>query len=129
MRILSVDDNYDIVKLLRLAVEHLGHEFHAEYNGTEGLRRIRNEKFDLVFLDLEMPGYSGLDVIDTLERDGVMARQAVILFTASFLDKRSVQEKALQKGVHSILTKPADLDAIIKSIRDVESELGKNSSP
>lgn len=122
MRILSVDDNYDIVKLLQMAVESLGHEFHAEYNGTEGLRRIRNEKFDLVFLDLEMPGYSGLDVIDALEREGIMTRQAVVLFTASFLAKSDVQTAVIRKGVHSILTKPADLDAIMETIMDVESK-------
>ena len=122
MRILSVDDNYDIVKLLRMAVEHLGHEFHAEYNGTDGLRRIRGEKFDLVFLDLEMPGYSGLDVIDALAEDGLMERQAVVLFTASFLNKRNIQKRVLQKGVRSILTKPADIDAIMQTIMDVDSK-------
>lgn len=122
MRILSVDDNYDIVKLLRVTVEHLGHEFHAEYNGRDGLSRIRNEKFDLVFLDLEMPGYSGLDVIDALVRDGIMDRQAVVLFTASFLDKRTVQERASVNEIHSILTKPADIDAIMQTIMDVEAK-------
>ena len=122
MRILTVDDNYDIVNLLRVAVEHLGHEFHAEYNGREGLRRMRNEKFDLVFLDLEMPGYSGLNVIDALERDGVMERQTIVLFTASFLDQRTIHERATQKGVYSVLAKPADLDAIIKTIQSVESK-------
>ena len=122
MRILSVDDNYDIVKLLRMAVEHLGHEFHAEYNGTDGLRRMRTEKFDLVFLDLEMPGYSGLDIIDALSRDGLMEKQVVVLFTASFLDKRNIQDRALKKGVHSILAKPADIDAIMQTIMDLDSK-------
>ena len=122
MRVLSVDDNYDIVKLMRIAVEHLGHEFHAEYNGTDGLRRIRNEKFDLVFLDLQMPGYSGLDVVDALARDGLLKRQPVVLFTASFLDKRNIQEIALKKGVRSILTKPADIDVIMQTMIDVDSE-------
>ena len=124
MRVLSVDDNHDIVKLLQMTVESLGHEFHAEHNGLDGLRRIRSEKFDLVFLDIQMPGYTGLDVVDALVQDGILTRQPVVLFTASYLERGNVKANALKKGVHSVLAKPADIDTIMQVIMDVQSSAG-----
>lgn len=121
MKVLAVDDNYDIVKMLQMTVEALGHEFHAEYSGLKGLQRIRNDIFDLVFLDLSMPGYSGLDVIDALDKDNILRRQAVVLFTASHMEPDSLGKSLTEKGLHSILSKPADIDQILHVIQSVES--------
>ena len=127
MKILAVDDNYDIVSMLQVTAEALGHEFQSVHNGVDGLRRIRNERFDLVFLDLVMPGYTGIDVINALADDGLLQQQIVVLFTATMVDVVAVEENILDKGVYSILGKPADIDVILELIKDVELKIKNNS--
>ena len=52
-------------------------------NGREGLERIRNDKFDLVLLDLAIPDFSGWDVIKSLHQDGFIKSKNIVIFTAS----------------------------------------------
>ena len=123
MKILGIDDNHDIVQMLEMTVESLGHEFDYALGGQEGLEKIRNEKFDLVFLDLSMPDFTGLDVIDALVKDGTMQQHNIVLFTASYLGVKDLEKDLEKNGVHSILTKPADIDQIIGKINEIESTL------
>ena len=120
MRILGVDDNLDILRLVEMTVETLGHEFDSADNGTEGLEKIRNKKYDLVFLDLSMPDVSGLDVIKTLYKEKLIRKQHIVLFTASYLSIDKMENELQQKGIHSVLSKPADIDDIINTINDIE---------
>ena len=123
MRVLGIDDNPDILQLLEMTVESLGHEFDSAPGGREGLEKIRNEKFDLVFLDLSMPDVMGLDVIDALIKDGAMEHNNIVLFTASYLGISDLEKDLQKKGVHSVLAKPADIDQIIARINEIESTL------
>ena len=66
MKILGIDDNEDLLDLCELALTSDGHEYTAINNGREGLQEIKDKKFDIVFLDLSMPDFSGEDVIDAL---------------------------------------------------------------
>ena len=52
-------------------------------NGREGLERIRNDKFDLILLDLAIPDFSGWDVIKSLKQDGFIKSKNIVIFTAS----------------------------------------------
>ena len=106
-----------------MTVESLGHEFDSAPGGREGLEKIRNEKFDLVFLDLSMPDVMGLDVIDALIKDGAMEHNNIVLFTASYLGISDLEKDLQKKGVHSVLAKPADIDQIIARINEIESTL------
>ena len=123
MKILGIDDNHDIVQMLEMTVESLGHKFDYALDGQEGLEKIRNEKFDLVFLDLSMPDFTGLDVIDALVKDGTMQQHNIVLFTASYLGVKDLEKDLEKNGVHSILAKPADIDQIIGKINEIESTL------
>lgn len=123
MRILGVDDNPDILRFVEMTVETLGHDFDSAGGGKEGLEKIRNEKFDLVFLDLSMPEVSGLDVINALVEENLVRKQHIVLFTASYLSIGTLEEDLRQKGIYSILSKPADIDDIIDTISDVDKLL------
>ena len=52
-------------------------------NGTEGLKAIREHDFDLILLDMAMPQFTGLDVIDSLRKDGTFGSRNIVIFTAS----------------------------------------------
>jgi len=58
-------------------------------------------------LDLSMPEFSGMDVIDALVKEGIMNKQKVIIFTATSPAKKEI-ELFLEKGAHSILKKPVE---------------------
>lgn len=123
MKILAVDDNPDIIKLVQLTVEVMGHEFESAGGGVEGLEKIKETKYDMVFLDLSMPDFTGMDIIESLEKDGTIKDQHIILFTASFLGMGELEDELIKKGIHSVLAKPADIDKIMDKINSIEAML------
>jgi DNA-binding response OmpR family regulator len=120
MRILGIDDNRDLLNLCNVALTSEGHEYTAIDNGKEGLQAIKDKKFDVVLLDLSMPDFSGVDVIDALVKEGIMDKQKIILFTASTATEKEFGP-LLEKGIHSIITKPVDIDNLIETIEKMPS--------
>ena len=116
MKILGIEDNKDLLDLCNVALSSDGHEYTGIDNGKEGIQAIKDKKFDLVLLDLAMPDFSGVDVIDTLVKEGIMDKQKIIVFSSS----TATQEEfgpLLEKGVHSIIKKPVDIDILIETIK------------
>jgi len=120
MKILGIDDNEDLLDLCELALTSDGHEYTAINNGREGLQEIKDKKFDIVFLDLSMPDFSGEDVIDALVNDGIMNKQKIVIFTASPTSEK-LSQPFLKKGVHSIMSKPIDVDTLLEQIHKITS--------
>ena len=121
MKILGIDDNEDLLNLCEITLSSEGHEYTGINNGKEGLQAIKDKKFDLVLLDLAMPDFSGVDVIDALVKEGIFDKQKVIIFTASSATEKEY-EPLLKKGVHSVLKKPLDIDVLIKTVKKIASE-------
>jgi len=121
MKILGIDDNADILNLCEIALTSDGHEYTGINNGKEGLEAIKNEKFDLLLLDLSMPDFSGEDVLNALVKDGLINKQKVVIFTAMSPEK-DVIDQFLEKGAHSVLKKPVEPDVLIDFVNKIESE-------
>ncbi len=121
MKILGIDDNEDLLNLCETVLTSDGHEFTSITNGRDGLKAIRDEKFDAVLLDLSMPDFSGVDVIDALVKDGIMNKQKIVVFTATNPTKKEI-EQYLAKGVHSVLSKPLDVDQFIAHVQKISTE-------
>jgi len=121
LKILGIDDNEDLLDLCEVVLSSEGHEYTGVNGGKEGLEKVREESFDLVLLDLSMPDFSGIDVIDALEKDNLMKKQKIVIFTAS-----SATEKEygflLEKGAHSVLKKPLDIDLLLEHVKKLDSE-------
>lgn len=123
MKILIIDDNTDIRMLLEMTINAMGHEFNSTSSGLEGLEMIKREIYDLVLLDLTMPNFSGLDVLNALDEEGLCTRQPIVLFTASlYLSTSDMEEKLMNKEIHSILSKPSDIDQIMQKINEIQAE-------
>ena len=118
MKILGIDDNLDIINLLDTVLNGSGHEFTSVDNGKEGLKQIREQNYDLVLLDLSMPEFTGIDVIDALKNDGLMEKQKIVLFTASSMTDAEI-ETLLKKGAHSCIRKPVDIDVLLEKIENI----------
>ena len=118
MKILVVDDNKKISDVLKQVLEIDGHECTVASGGRNGLSMMRQQKFDGIFLDLAMPEFSGMDVIDSLEKSGEIKEQKIIVLTASEIPD-SLEDDLIKKGVHMLLRKPIGMD----EIRDVLKNL------
>jgi len=121
MKILGIDDNEDLLALCKVVLTSDGHEYTGISDGKNGLEAIRDEKFDVVLLDLSMPDFSGTDVMDALVKDGIMNKQKVVIFTAMSPTKEEIN-LFLEKGAHSVIKKPFDPNSLSEFVHKLESE-------
>lgn len=110
--ILCIEDEPDLREDLVLELSGTGHRVAGIGDGRAGLSIIRDGGVRLVFCDVQLPGMSGLDLLEALARDpGPSAPPPVVLLTA-FGDTR-MRQRAQELGAHSVLVKPVDYDTVI----------------
>jgi len=119
LKILGIDDNIIIDKLLQDVMIQAGHDFKFVNNGRDGLKLIREQKWDAVLLDIAMPSFSGIDVVNELVKDGNIKKQSVIVFTAVSLDPEEV-DKMTQQGVYSHIKKPIDMKNLLEILENIK---------
>ncbi len=119
MNILGIDDNEDILKLLDTVITSKGHDFVQALNGKDGLKLIEQQDFDAILLDLAMPEFSGLDVIESLKKSNKLKDQKIILFTASSATDKEIDRLLQYDGIMSCIRKPVDINILIKKIEEV----------
>jgi len=110
MRLLVVDDNEDITDMIRYYCIKGNIECEVTNNGIEALDKLRHEQFDLVLLDLAMPTFSGVDVIRTLKKDGLLESMNIAIITAS--PDKTILEEVKNCGIKTILRKPCSVDEL-----------------
>ncbi|MHB8546358.1 MAG: response regulator [Nitrosotalea sp.] len=115
LKILLIDDNESITEMMLKYLTGKGHDCTVSNDGRNGLTLIEQRKFDVILLDLAMPDFTGIDVIDNLHKSEKIKEQKIILFTASSVTDDEIQ-KLIKKGAHSCLKKPVKLDVLLKTI-------------
>ena len=93
-RLLVIDDNEDVRKSFILALENAPYEVNSAKSGEEGLASIAEKSYDLIFLDLKMPGLNG---VETLRRIRNMDPGVPVYIITAFHEMYMVQLKELQK--------------------------------
>jgi len=78
MNILAIDDNEDILNLLDTVIAGEGHDFTQVGNGKDGVKLIEEQNFDAILLDLAMPEFSGIDVIESLKKSNILKDQKIL---------------------------------------------------
>jgi len=119
MNILGIDDNEDILKLLNTVLTSKGHDFVQALNGKDGVKLIEEQNFDAILLDLAMPEFSGLDVVESLQKSNNLKDQKIIIFTASSATDKEIGELLQNDGVKSCIRKPVDIKTLIKKVEEV----------
>ncbi len=115
MKILFADDEKNLREVLTDELRHLGHRVMPCADGDEALAALRKESFDVLLVDLDMPGTGGLDVIEQARKLDSDA-DAVILTGKGTLETAI---EAIHQGVSDYLTKPykiVDLEMLLKRI-------------
>jgi two-component system, OmpR family, phosphate regulon response regulator PhoB len=103
-RVLVVDDEPDVLLLCRLNLQQRGHELLEAADGSAALEIARELHPDVIVLDLMLPGISGYDVLEALQRDAETTNIPVLVLTAKSL--RADRERSHGLGASAFLTKP-----------------------
>ena len=83
---------------------------------------IKENTYDLILLDLAMPEFSGYDVIEELEREGLLNKLRIALFTASSMTEQEI-ESLISKGINYCIRKPVALDVLLTIIESLDPNL------
>jgi two-component system response regulator PilR (NtrC family) len=114
-RILVVEDDEEMRSLLKDFLLEEGYEAVLAGNGSEALRKLAQQPFDLVLSDIRMPGPTGLDILPAVKR--LQPEVAIIVITA--FGSEEVRRQSLQKGATAYLEKPIHsyrLKALIQNL-------------
>jgi diguanylate cyclase (GGDEF)-like protein/PAS domain S-box-containing protein len=114
-RVLVVDDNEDNRNVLARRLAPKGYHVTVADSAERILERIRKERIDLVLLDIEMPGVTGLDALVAIRESYSAVRLPVIMVTARTQSEDIV--KALELGANDYLTKPIDFPVALARVR------------
>lgn len=100
-RILIIEDDVNISKLLEMELNFEGYEIATAFDGKDGLQKIKDEKFDLVLLDLMLPKMNGMEVCKRVRE---FSQIPIIILTAK--DEISDKVVGLDYGADDYMTKP-----------------------
>ena len=118
-RILIVDDEPDTRGLIELTLQTASYSVRTAANGDQALTILLNDTFDLILLDIMMPGMTGFDLIQTL-RDRQIEVPPVVFLTAKSGDED--KEMGENLGAAAFLTKPTTRGDLLDTIRSILDE-------
>lgn len=126
-RILVVDDDEIIRVLFEKTLEELGHSVTTAESGSSGLKFVERFDFDLVFLDLKMPGMDGAELLRRIR--GIKPELLVIVITG--YPDSEMMSRALAQGPFGIMNKPFAESDIVIAINSFlqRSKLGRKAKP
>nr|WP_325232635.1 response regulator [uncultured Oscillibacter sp.] len=110
--VLVVEDEKNIVDILRFNLERKGYRVLEAYDGEEGLRKARTEKPDLILLDIMLPKMIGFDVCEALRKDG--DNVPILLLTAR--EEEDDKVRGLEIGADDYITKPFSMREVIARV-------------
>ena len=122
-KILVVDDEPPIVRLMEFILARHGHQMLTAVNGEQALEMVREHKPDLVLLDIMMPRVDGYEVARILRADPQYARMPIIMLSAK-AQEEDIQ-RGLEVGVDEYITKPFSPDHLVQV---VDTHMGRNGT-
>ncbi|MBN1541508.1 response regulator transcription factor [candidate division KSB1 bacterium] len=116
-KILLVDDEQDIIDLLKFNLENEGYETDFALDGERALEQALNEKFDLVLLDIMLPGKDGREILRELRQNSSTRSLPVIFLTAK--DSEIDEVIGLELGADDYIVKPISIRKLLARIKTV----------
>ncbi|RME70942.1 MAG: DNA-binding response regulator [Chloroflexi bacterium] len=116
-RILVVDDDREIARLVRSYLEKAGYQVLVAYDGASALHALRRDRPALVVLDLMLPDQDGWDITRTVRADPALADTPIIMLTARVDDADKIV--GLELGADDYVTKPFNPREVVARVRSV----------
>jgi DNA-binding response OmpR family regulator len=126
-RILVVDDDRSIVKVLSGYLEQSGYQVIPAYDGETAIHLLRRERPDLVILDLMMPNRDGWEVTQLVRADPKLSPMPVIMLTARVEDTDKIL--GLELGADDYITKPFNAREVVARVRSLLRRVRLDQSP
>lgn len=126
-RILVVDDDRSIVKVLAGYLEQSGYQVISAYDGETALHALRRERPDLVLLDLMMPNRDGWEVTQIIRADRVLASTPIIMITARIDDTDKIV--GLELGADDYIPKPFNPREVVARVKSLLRRVRLDQSP
>ena len=114
-KIVVVDDEPDILKVVVFRLKKLGCEIVTATNGADGLARIREHHPDVILLDYRLPDTDGLEIARGLRQDAAFAKTPIILISAS--SAADITEALEAASVNDYVVKPFDPEKLLATVR------------
>jgi DNA-binding response OmpR family regulator len=114
-KILIVDDERDIVKALKIRLQHNGYNVVVAFDGAQGIFMAHKEKPSLIILDIRMPAGDGFSVAEKLKQSNQTERIPIIFLTGS--PERNAEERAMELGARFYIKKPYDPEELLDAVR------------
>ena len=112
-RILVVEDERQIAKILKIELEYEGYDVMVAYDGKTGLQTALSEKLDLILLDIMLPEMNGIEVLRKIRKENDLL--PIILLTARNLTMDKVT--GLDQGANDYITKPFEMEELLARVR------------
>ena len=117
-KILYIEDQPEMIELVRLTVRRMGCEVYGVTDGVEGLKMMRDLQPDLVLLDLMLPGWDGWQISKAMQADPELRNLPVILVTARVASLQASTDRRPPPAA-AYVTKPFSLGEIRTAIQSV----------
>ncbi len=115
MKVLIVDDNVEITTMLTDFLSLSGINVTICNDGKQGLSKILEGGYDKVLLDLAMPEFSGVDVIENLKEQNYQHFSKIIIFTASSVTDAEIKN-LLSTGIKTCVKKPVKMPELVQTL-------------
>jgi len=120
MKMCIIDDNTRITNMFAKLAKIKGHDCVIANDGRTGLSLLENGIYDVAILDLAMPEFSGIDVVNSLKKNGKMDKQKILVLTASSISDDEI-ENLKKLGVKAILKKPVKMSALLTVLENISN--------
>ncbi|KAF0122356.1 MAG: response regulator receiver [bacterium] len=121
-KILLVDDEVVFTNNISKLLANRGYRVTAVYDGESAIRALEKERFDVVVLDLRMPGIDGITTLAAIKKLGLFTE--ILLLTGHGSMNTAVE--AMKLGAYDYLSKPCDIDELVAKIEGAWKKTRKN---
>lgn len=114
-KIIYIEDNVDTAEAVRIILTHEGYETKVAYTGSEGLKLIEKESFDLILLDIMLPDMSGWNIFSKLK---VKETKRKVIFLSAIPISSERMNALKNSGIAGYISKPFTKEDLIEKIKN-----------
>ncbi len=121
LKIMIVEDNEINLQFMKMLMNQMGYSIRSAPNGLNAVQQFEEERFDLIFMDIQMPGMNGLEATKVIRGQVYGSHPHIVGLSANVF--QSDIDQALGAGMSSYLTKPVKISDILKEVRTCSAKV------
>lgn len=118
-KILIADDEVEVLEIMEKRLKENGYAVKAVSKGQDALLACKQEKFDMILLDIAMPDMDGYAVASVLAREKITKDIPIIFLTGKELTPEGILDRVEQLGAYDFITKPFIFEDLLAKVKEV----------